>query len=724
MTPEKVLLFLTVDIAVIILVSRLLGLVFRRLHQPQVIGEIVAGILLGPSLLGWLAPAASSTLFPPAVLPYLKVLSEYGVLLFMFLVGLELDPTLLRGRGHAAVVISHVSIIAPFFLGAVLALYLFTSLSSDAVPFTSFALFMGAAMSITAFPVLARILIERDLLKTKIGTVTLTCAAVDDVTAWCLLAFVVATVRAAGLHQALMTVGLALAYISVMFFVVRPVLKRFNYLYEHSGRLSQNLVAVIFALVLASAAITDLIGIHSIFGAFMLGAMMPKDGDLVRGLTEKVEDFAVVFLLPIYFAYTGLRTQVGLLDSSDLWFFCLLIIGVATVGKFGGSAIAARITGLSWREASALGVLMNTRGLMELIILNIGLDLGVISPALFAMMVLMAIVTTVMTSPALALIYPIEQLRAELLSPEAERTGPPVLVPVALARSGPALVEMASLLGDGETPRIYALHLAPPLERGVLGARTLAMPAAEPEALKPLLEHAQRQRLDVHPMTLVSRTPGADICEVARVKGADLIVMGWHKPVFNQAVLGGTVQQVMKNSTADVAVFIDRNTPLPFRHILLPYTGTIHDRAALTLAARLVRRAGAQITLFYVVRPRRARSDMKQAVQDALLQEFPESTGGNTRLLVKESSRPVETVLQEASEYDLTVLGVGEEWRLDPHVFGLRPERIAALCPSSLLIVRTRREALVAQASQDSRRRWWWDAKATPPSETPQPSPW
>jgi Kef-type K+ transport system membrane component KefB/nucleotide-binding universal stress UspA family protein len=704
MPPEKVLLLLTIEIAVIIVASRLLGVVFRRLQQPQVIGEIVAGILLGPSFLGWVAPETAVSLFPPAVLPSLKMLSEYGVLFFMFLVGLELDPTLLRGRGHTAVVISHVSIIAPFFLGALLSLFLYTRLSSDAVPFTSFALFLGAAMSITAFPVLARILIERDLLKTKVGAVTLTCAAVDDVTAWCLLAFVVATVRAAGLHQALVTAGLAVAYIGVMFFLIRPLLSRFGRLYENSGRLSQNLVAAIFVLVLASAVATDLIGIHSIFGAFMLGAMLPKDGGFVRELTEKVEDFAVVFLLPIYFAYTGLRTQVGLLDSPDLWVFCLLIVGVATLGKFGGSAIAALTTGLSWRESAALGVLMNTRGLMELIILNIGLDLGVISPVLFAMMVLMAIVTTISTTPALAAIYPVERLRAELLEPEAATTGMPVLVPVALASSGPVLLDMAAALAEGDTPRIYALHLARPLERGALGARMRQVAPADHEALEPLLTHSQAQGVEVRPLVLVSRTPGADICDVARAKGTKLIVMGWHKPVFGRTVLGGTVQQVMKGSAADVAVFIDRSGPFPPQRILLPYTGSVHDRAALALAARLARRFAARLTVLHVVRPGRPQPRLEQEAQSALVQEFPEPAGGYTRLQVVESDRPVQAVLQEAADYDLTVLGVGEEWQLEPHVFGLRPERIATQCPSSLLVVRTRAHPLSLTNVEDDDR--------------------
>lgn len=691
---EKAFLLLTIEIAVIISASRLLGVVFRRLHQPHAIGEIVAGILLGPSLLGWVAPSVAATLFPPDILPFLRILSEYGVLFFMFLVGLELDPMLLRGRGRAAVVISHVSIVAPFLLGILLALVLYTKFSSDAVAFTSFALFLGAAMSITAFPVLARILIERDLLKTKVGALTITCAAVDDVTAWCLLAFVVATVRATGIRQALTTVGLALLYIGVMYWLVRPLLTRLCSLYEHSGRLSQNLVATMFVLALCSAAVTELIGIHAIFGAFMMGAMMPKQGDFVRELTEKIEDFAVVFLLPIYFAYTGLRTHVGLLDSLDLWLFCMLVIGVATLGKFGGSALAARITGLEWREACALGVLMNTRGLMELIILNIGLDLGVISPALFAMMVLMAIVTTVMTTPALAAIYPIERLRAELPEPEAEAEGSPVLVPVALASSGPSLLDMAVALADGDNPRIYALHVARPQDRGTLGARVLQASRSDYGALAPLLTHAQARGLEVRPLTIVSRSPAADICDVAQAKGVRLIVMGWHKPVFSQTILGGTVQQVMKKSAADVVVFIDRGGRFPPQRILLPYAGTAHDRAALVLTSRLAKRFGARVTLLHVVRPGRPQPRVEQEVQAALAREVPEPAGGSTQLVVVESPYPVETVLREAAGYDLAVLGVGEEWQLEPHVFGLRPERVAAQCPTSLLIVRAHGEAV------------------------------
>src|SRR3989442_245130 len=414
MSPERLLSVITVDILVILVVSRLLGVALRAIGQPQVMGEVIGGILLGPSLLGWAAPGVSAGLFPPAVLPHLRVLSEYGIVFFMFLVGLELDPALMRGRGRAAVVTSHSSILTPFLLGIGLAAWLYAEHAPHGVRFLPFALFMGASMSITAFPVLARILIERDLLKTKVGAVTIVCAAVDDLTAWCLLAFVVAGVGTADLAGAARTLVLVLAYVVAMLVLVRPLLRRLSAMVDRTGRLSQNLVAIVFLLVLASAFATDTIGIHAIFGGFMLGAIMPKDALFTRELVDKVEDFAVVFLLPIYFAYTGLRTQIGLLDAPRLWLQCGLVGGVATLGKFGGSAAAARLTGLPWREACPLGVLMNPRGLMGPIILNIGYDLAVLSPALFAMMVLMAVATTLATTPVLAAIYPPERFRPQL----------------------------------------------------------------------------------------------------------------------------------------------------------------------------------------------------------------------------------------------------------------------------------------------------------------------
>ncbi len=406
------LLLLLVQIGVILVAARVVGLLFRFIRQPQVVGEMVAGILLGPSLLGWVAPELSAQLFPAASLGFLNSISQVGLLIFMFLVGVELDPRLLRGKSHTALVTSHASIVAPFFLGALVSLFLYPRLSHDGVTFTGFALFMGAAMSVTAFPVLARILRERNLLKTRVGTVAIACAAVDDVTAWCILAGVVAVVRSgSGATSLWLTLGGSAAFVAVMVIGVRPVLARAEGAFHRSGRLTQDLLGIILLLGLASAWVTEYVGIHALFGAFLAGAIMPKGERFVHALTEKLEDLTVVLLLPLFFAFTGLRTAFGLVSGGEMWGYAALIILVAVAGKWGGSTLAARFTGMTWREAGAVGVLMNTRGLMELVILNIGLDIGVISPALFAMMVLMALVTTFMTSPLLEWIYPARLIR-------------------------------------------------------------------------------------------------------------------------------------------------------------------------------------------------------------------------------------------------------------------------------------------------------------------------
>lgn len=395
-----VLTHVLLALVVILIFARMLGALFRQMSQPQVIGEMIAGILLGPSFLGHVAPGFTAYLFPNSIAPYLSVLAQIGVILYMFLVGLELDTDLLRQRTHASVAISHASIIAPFLLGGVLALWLYPVFSTSDVPFTVFALFLAVAMSITAFPVLARILTDRQMHKSRMGAVALACAAVDDVTAWCLFAFVVSVARAhAG--RVLLTLGLTAAFIASVLLFLRPAAVWFARRQPRNHKTSKDSVVIVCAALLLAALATQRIGIHALFGAFLVGAVIPHDSSLARDVNEKFEDLVVVLFLPVFFAFTGLRTQIGLVHGLRDWLICLLIIAVASLGKFGGGSLAARITGLTWSESASLGILMNTRGLMELIVLNVGLDLRVLSPTLFTMLVIMAIVTTLVTTPVL-----------------------------------------------------------------------------------------------------------------------------------------------------------------------------------------------------------------------------------------------------------------------------------------------------------------------------------
>jgi len=684
-----------VQAALIIALSRLVGLGAAALGQPMVIAEIVAGVLLGPSLLGVVSPRMLGVLFPQGSMPLLSMISQIGLVLFMFLIGLELDPKLLRGRAHTSVVISHSSIILPCLLGALLGLYLYPRLSSPDVPFGSFVLFMGVSMSVTAFPVLARILSERRLLKTKVGAIAITCAAVDDVTAWCLLAFVVSIAKSTDLRSAAVTVGLALAYIAAMLVIVRPFLRRLGAVSASRDGLTQNLVAVTLLILLASSWTTELIGIHALFGAFMLGAVMPKDGNFGRLLAEKLEDLVVVFLLPMFFAYSGLRTQVGLLDTRDAWVMCGLIILVACAGKFGGSAVAGRITGLRWREAGALGILMNTRGLMELIVLNIGLDLKVISPTLFTMMVIMALVTTFMTTPLLEIVYPASELARQLDTPiptQASSTNSvfTVLMCVAFDRSGPAMVTLASaLVADRpDHNRLYALRLIRPTDR----ASFYIIDQDEEtgiNGLKPLLQKAEQLHLSVNPIAFVSPRPAQDICSVAEVKGANLVILGWHKPVVTRTVLGGTVADVLEKAPADVGVFVDRGLQA-VRKVLVPFQGTPDDKAALMLARRMTA-ANAEVTILHVIKPGRAdteRLGAQQEIEQSFTEEGPWNRTSVRMKLVSHEKPAVAAVEEAARGYDLVIVGAGNQWGLERRLFGLVPEFMVERCPISLLLVR------------------------------------
>ncbi|MEA2236473.1 MAG: hypothetical protein QOC81_1197 [Thermoanaerobaculia bacterium] len=398
-----VLFHVLLALVVVIVAARLCGALCKRLHQPPVIGEVIAGILLGPSLLGSIAPTAMSYILPSSIAPYLSVIAQIGVILFMFLVGLELDTAPLKHRTHATVAISHASILVPFVLGSTLALWLYPKFSTSDVPFTVFALFLGVSLSVTAFPVLARILTDRRIHKTHMGVVALTCAAVDDVTAWCLLAFLMAVAKSR-VSGALLTFGLTGLYLGFMLLVARPLVTRAVRAQELRKSVSQGAFAVVVAGLLLSTLATEAAGIHAIFGAFLLGAIIPHDSRLARDLTHKLEDLVVVLFLPAFFAFTGMRTQIGLVHGAAQWLVFGVILAAASAGKFGGTFVAARITGLGNRDAASLGILMNTRGLMELIVLNIGLDLRILSPTLFAMLVLMAVITTFATTPILNLI--------------------------------------------------------------------------------------------------------------------------------------------------------------------------------------------------------------------------------------------------------------------------------------------------------------------------------
>jgi Kef-type K+ transport system membrane component KefB len=419
-SPPGRLVHVLLALAVVIVLARLVGLAFRRIGQPPVIGEIAAGILLGPSLLGRIAPDVSAFVLPGEIAPFLRVIAELGVIIYMFLVGIDLDIAHLRARTRSSIAVSHASIVTPFVMGIVLALWLYPHWGQQHIGFGVFALFIGVSMSVTAFPVLARILTDRELHTTPLGAIALACAAVDDVTAWCLLALLVGAVHAEP-GTVIITLIFVAIFIAVVLLVLRPAAQLLARRCEQNNGLGQGAFAAVCVTALLAAVATESIGIHALFGAFLVGVIIPHDSRLAREIHAKLSDAVLVLLLPAFFAFTGMRTQIGLLDSWREWTACGVIIAVAACGKLGGSALAARVTGLGWRHSMALGVLMNTRGLMELIVLNVGLDLGVLSPALFTMFVVMALVTTAATTPMLSWLLSAPDSFTSILSARSRR---------------------------------------------------------------------------------------------------------------------------------------------------------------------------------------------------------------------------------------------------------------------------------------------------------------
>jgi Kef-type K+ transport system membrane component KefB len=392
---------LILSIGAILLAARLFGWIFQRMGQPRVVGEMTAGIVLGPSVLGRFFPGTFARVFPSSSMPALTVLSQLGLLLFMFVVGLEVDLKRLLKQSAAVVLISNVSIVLPLALGVALATALYPQFAGEQVSFSTFALFMGTAMSVTAFPVLARILKERNLLGTDLGSIAISCAAIDDISAWLLLAVLTAMVHSAqNWHHLAVKLLLLVIFVIIMLIPIRRAASFLTLLYQKQGA-DMELVSSLVLIMLAASWTTVRLGVHALFGAFMAGLVMPKSELMIAKVVERIESLSLVVLLPVFFALTGLRTRIDLLTGRSMWAYTVAIVVTAVLGKLAGATLTAKATGMNWKDSFGLGVLMNTRGLVELVILNAGLELGVLSPPLYTMMVLMALATTFMTAPLL-----------------------------------------------------------------------------------------------------------------------------------------------------------------------------------------------------------------------------------------------------------------------------------------------------------------------------------
>lgn len=527
------LAILLIQIIAIIIIARIFGWIFRKIGQPSVIGEMIAGIVLGPSLFGLYFPELAAILFPIESLGNLNFLSQIGLILFMFVIGMELDLKSLKNKANDAVVISHASIIFPFTLGIALAYFIYDQFAPPGIDFTSFALFLGISMSITAFPVLARIVQERGIHKTKLGTIVITCAAADDITAWCALAAVIAIVKAGSINSALYVIILAVIYVLLMIKVVRPFLSRISEV-KSQNTMSKSIVGIFFITLIISSFLSEVIGIHALFGAFMAGAIMPDNTRFRNAIIGKVEDFAVIVLLPLFFVFTGLRTQLGLLDDPYQWKITAIIILVAVVGKFLGSALAAKFVGQSWRDSLTIGALMNTRGLMELIVLNIGYDLGVLSAEIFTMMVIMALVTTFMTGPALNFINYIFKKDAEVQSKVNANTYKIVFAfgnPI----RGKSLLKLANaFVKEHDSDSLTtALHLTQSND-----VHTFNLQQYEDRTFAPIVEQSDVLNQKLLTLFKISYDIDSDIVEIANQGNYDLLLVGLGQSIFEGTLLG------------------------------------------------------------------------------------------------------------------------------------------------------------------------------------------
>ncbi len=685
------LAILLAQIITIIVVARFFGWVFRKIGQPSVIGEIIAGIVLGPSLLGLYFPEFSLTLFPVASLGNLQFLSQIGLILFMYVIGMELDLKVLQNRAKDAVVISHASIIFPFALGIGLAYFVYFKFAPEGVAFLPFALFMGIAMSITAFPVLARIVQERGIHKTKLGAIVITCAAADDITAWCLLAAVIAIVKAGTFVSSLYIIGMAIVYVLAMLFVVKPFLKKIGELYATKDSLNKPVVAIFFLILIISSYTTEIIGIHALFGAFMTGVIMPDITKFRNLFIEKVEDVSVILLLPLFFVFTGLRTQIGLLNDPYLWKVTGFIILVAVVGKFFGSALAAKFVGQSWRDSFTIGALMNTRGLMELIVLNIGLDLKVLTPEVFTMMVIMALVTTFMTGPTLNIINYIfktndENVLEEVFNGEKYK----ILLSFGNNEKGKSLLRLANSLVKKKKDKstVTAMHLTLSDE-----VHAYNLEQYEKDKFLPLIVESKILNQEITTLFKATVDIESNIAEVANNGEYDLLLIGLGKSIFEGSLLGKVLgfttriinpdrlidkftgkeglfenspfdertRQIIAKTKTPLGVLIDKDLN-QVNQVIIPIFSS-EDTFLLDYAQKLIYNNESQIIILDVNESINTNFVLKSAL-DSLQQTYPENvTFINNKIIKKDL----------LAKLDLMIISV-ESWKvlLDKYSIWLR----------------------------------------------------
>lgn len=517
---------LLLQIIIILLVCRMFGWLFQKIGQPTVIGEIVAGIVLGPSVLGYCLPDISGFLFPEHSLANITILSQFGLILFMFAIGMELDMDEVRKKLKETIVISHTSTIMPFFFGMLTAFFVYQNYAYKETPFISFSLFIGIAMSITAFPVLARIIQEKGMTKSHLGTIALASAANGDITAWCLLAVVIAIAQAGSMLSAVYNIGFSILYLLFMFMVARPFLKMIGHVYHNKELIDKSMVAFMFMVLIVSSYFTEILGLHALFGAFIAGVVMPANIKFRKIMTEKVEDVSLSLFLPLFFVSTGLRTQIGLINTPELWWMCGIFILVAIIGKFGGALISSRFVGESWKDSLYMGALMNTRGLMELVVLTIGYDMKILPPAIFVILVLMTLVTTFMTTPLISFIRlcfnahdkRIEQKRFNTLEGEFK-----VLLSFGRAANGQTMLNVAEQMFSGGESKldITALHLTVGTDVNPLHTDNF-----ESISFGPILYEAKKLGIKIHTRYEVSNNAGETICDMVNEDGFNFLLVG------------------------------------------------------------------------------------------------------------------------------------------------------------------------------------------------------